>query len=71
LFDKAKVKLIMGLLEELTPDLEIRIEEKVKVKFAGEEPKEWFAVLIRSKKTEKDEPFLCGSTETSSEGKER
>jgi len=69
LFDKVKMKLIMQLLQELAPDLEIAILENFKLKHPEHGGKVWkIAILVREKK---DESVLCGSTETSSEGKER
>jgi len=48
------MKLLMQMFEELVPELEIRIVEKAKIKFEGEETKEWMAFLIREKKAEKE-----------------
>ena len=47
MFDKAKLKLFMGMLKELAPELEFRIE-KMRIKFKGDkEAKTWIAFLMR------------------------
>ena len=49
MFDKAKLKLFMGMLKELAPELEFRIE-KMRIKFKGDkEAKVWMAFLMRDK----------------------
>ena len=49
MFDKAKLKLFMGMLKELAPELDFRIE-KMRIKFKGDkEPKMWIAFLMRDK----------------------
>ena len=61
MFDKAKLKLFMGMLKELAPELEFRIE-KMRIKFKGDkEAKTWIAFLMRDtegkeKKAERDYP---------------
>lgn len=55
MFDKVKMKLIMEMLEQLAPELEFKVVDKIKIKFKGDkEAKEWMAFLIRQK-AEKDE----------------
>ena len=55
MFDKAKLKLFMGMLKELAPELEFRIE-KMRIKFKGDkEAKVWMAFLMRDKDEKKAE----------------